>query len=434
MLAQKKADPEVPQRTDQAVVASSAIGPEHLLSLIRTGTATSRAALARVTGLSRSTVAQRVDALIGAGYVREGGAGVSSGGRPPAVLEFDGTGKFVLTVAIDPTSLVVGVVNLAGDVVARRAGALRVADGPEVVLPLIEEELRSLRAESGVDRSSLIGIGVSVPAPVEYRTGRPNEPTIMPGWHDCPISEELEAAIGLPVYVENDADVMAVAEHRALERQVDHMLFVRATDGIGAGHILGGRLYRGAAGAAGALGHSPFGGSALCTCGNRGCLAAVASGRAIAARLRETGLSADTAADVVTLARHGDPKVTEVLRDAGRDVGRVLAGVVNLLDPDALVIGGELAEVEDYMAGIRREVFARALPLAAGHLQILKASLGSDAEIKGAAEMVAEELLSPRPVLDSLVTGMRREEPVARVGSAVGAIGHANGGGVLTGV
>jgi predicted NBD/HSP70 family sugar kinase len=405
-LARKRGEPGAQRRADQAVAPSSAISPEHLLTLIRSGAATSRAALSRATGLSRSTVAQRIDALIEAGYVREGGVGTSSGGRPPAVLEFDGSRKFVLTAAIDSSRLVVGVVNLAGDVIARRARDIRVADGPAVVLPLVEAELRSLITDSQVNRSSLSGMGVSVPAPVEYRTGRPNEPTIMPGWHDCPIREELGATFGLPVYVDNDANVMALAEYRSLEPEVDHMLFVRATDGIGAGLILNGRLYRGAAGAAGALGHTSLdGGSALCTCGNVGCVAAVASGRAIAGRLRDKGLLADTAADVMDLARQGERDVTEMLRQAGRDLGRVLAGVVNLLDPDAVVIGGEFSEVQDYLAGIRREVYSRALPLAAGHLQILKASLGRDAGIKGAAALVAEELLSPRPVLDSLITG-----------------------------
>lgn len=402
-MARNSADSAAGRAADQLAVPSSAISPEHLLTLIRTGAATSRAALSRATGLSRSTVAQRVDALIEAGYVREGGVGTSSGGRPPAVLEFDGSRNFVLAAAIDASHLVVGVVNLAGNVIVRRARDIRIADGPAVILPLVEAQLRALIADSQVDRSSLSGLGVSVPAPVEYRTGRPTEPMIMPGWHDCLIRKELEARFGLPVYVDNDANVMAVAEYRSLEPKVDHMLFVRATDGIGAGLILNGSLYRGVAGAAGALGHiSLDGGSAMCTCGNVGCVAAAASGRAIAGRLRDRGLRADTAADVMDLAKQGERDVTDMLREAGHDLGRVLAGVVNLLDPGVVVIGGELAEDQDYLAGIRRGVYGRALPLAAGHLQILKASLGMDAGIKGAAALVAEELLSPRPVLSSL--------------------------------
>ena len=392
------------RRGDQATAPSSAISPEHLLTLIRTGAATSRAALSRATGLSRSTVAQRIDALVEAGYVREGGVGASSGGRPPGVLEFDGTRNLALTAAIDPSQLVVGVVNLAGDVVARRARNLRIADGPAVILPLVQAELRSVVESSQVDRPSLSGLGVCVPAPVDYRTGRPTEAMIMPGWQDCLIREELGAAFGLPVYVDNDANVMAVAEYHSLDPGVDHMLFVRASDGIGAGLILNGSLYRGAAGAAGALGHMRLdGGAASCTCGNQGCVAAAASGRAIASRLRDRGLLADTAADVLDLARLGERDVTEVLRAAGRDLGRVLAGVVNLLNPGAVVIGGEFSEDQDYLAGIRREVYGRALPLAAGHLQVLAASLGRDAGIKGAAALVAEELLSPRPVLGAVV-------------------------------
>jgi predicted NBD/HSP70 family sugar kinase len=405
-LARKKADTPAERRTDPPYPPPGAIGPEHLLTLIRTGAATSRGALARVTGLSRSTVAQRVDALIEAGYVREGGPGTSSGGRPPAVLEFDGSRKLVLTVAIDPAELVVGLVNFAGEVIGRRICEVRVTDGPAVVLPLVEAELRALISEHEVQAATLSGIGVSVPAPVEHLTGRPIEPTIMPGWHDCPIREKLEDTFALPVYVDNDANVMALGEYRSLESVVGTMFYVRASDGIGAGLVLDGKLYRGAAGAAGALGHVAVdGGTALCTCGNVGCVAAVASGRALARLLREAGLDTARAADVAEIAQQGQPDATAALRMAGRYLGRVLAGVVNLLDPGAVVIGGELAEVRDFMAGIREEVYGRALPLAAGHLQILKASLGEDAAIKGAGTMVSDELLAPRPVLD-LITNL----------------------------
>lgn len=375
-----------------------AIGPEHLLTLIRTGAATSRGELARVTGLSRSTVAQRVDALIEAGYVRDGGTGASSGGRPPAVLEFDGSRKLVLTAAIDRSQLVAGLVNFAGTVLDRRVSELRVADGPAVVLPQVEAEFRALMAAA--PGRGISGIGVAVPAPVEHRTGRPIEPTIMPGWHDCPIREKLGERFALPVCVDNDANVMALAEYRSLEHDTGTMLYVRASDGIGAGLVVSGRLYRGAVGAAGALGHTAVDGcTALCTCGNTGCVAAIASGQAIAARLPGAG----SAAGVVALAQQGHQDATAMLRTAGRALGRVLAGAVNLLDPGVVVIGGELAQVQDFLTGIREEVYGRALPLAAGHLQISQAATGTDAAIKGAATLVADELLTPRPVLDRLI-------------------------------
>ncbi len=382
--------------------AAGAIGPEHLLSLIRTGAATSRGELARVTGLSRSTVAQRVDQLIESGYVREGGTGASSGGRPPAMLEFDGTRKLVLAAAIDRSQLVAGLVNFAGTVLDRRASELRVADGPAVVLPQVQAEFRALMAAGQLTPAQISGIGVAVPAPVEHLTGRPIEPTIMPGWHDCPIREKLGEGLALPVYVDNDANVMALAEYRALEHEAGNMLYVRASDGIGAGLVVNGQLYRGAAGAAGALGHTAVDGcTQVCTCGNTGCVAAIASGHAIAARLALPGTA--SAADVVALAQQGHQDATAMLRTGGRALGRVLAGAVNLLDPGVVVIGGELALVQDFLTGIREEVYGRALPLAAGHLQISQACVGTDAAIKGAATLVADELLTPRPVLDQLI-------------------------------
>jgi predicted NBD/HSP70 family sugar kinase len=384
--------------------AAGAIGPEHLLTLIRTGAATSRGELAKVTGLSRSTVAQRVDALIESGYVREGGTGASSGGRPPAVLEFDGSRKLVLTAAIDRSQLVAGLVNFAGTVLDRRVSELRVADGPSVVLPQVEAEFRALMAARQLTPADVSGIGVAVPAPVEHLTGRPIEPTIMPGWHDCPIRERLGASLVLPVYVDNDANVMALAEYRSLEHDPGNMLYVRASDGIGAGLVVNGKLYRGAAGAAGALGHIAVDGCTdLCTCGNTGCVAAIASGHAIAARLAGAAPGTATAADVVALAQQGHQDATAMLRTGGRALGRVLAGAVNLLDPGVVVIGGDLALVQDFLTGIREEVYGRALPLAAGHLQISQASVGRDAAIKGAATLVADELLTPRPVLDQLI-------------------------------
>lgn len=414
-MARRRADTPARHGPDQSPLPPGAIGPEHLLALIRTGAATSRGTLAQVTGLSRSTVAQRVDALIEAGYVREGGPGASSGGRPAAVLEFDGSAKLVLAAALDRARMVTGLVNFAGDVVGYRVREIRIEDGPAVVLPLVAAEFRALLSDGRIDYSSLSGIGVAVPAPVERRTGRPIEPTIMPGWHDCPIREELGKEFALPVCVDNDANVMALAEFRQLEGVTDNMLYVRASDGIGAGLILGGKLYRGAMGAAGALGHAAVAGStAPCTCGNVGCIAAVAGGRAIAERLAEAGCGTTSAADVVQLARQGKRNVTAMLREAGRDLGQVLAGVVNLLDPGAVVIGGEFAEVEAFITGIREEVYRRALPLVAGHLQISKSSLGEDAGIKGAATLVADELLTPRPVLDHFITD--RAAPASAAG------------------
>jgi predicted NBD/HSP70 family sugar kinase len=405
-LARRRAELSPRQGSDHSLPPPSAIGPEHLLALIRTGAATSRGALAQLTGMSRSTVAHRVDALIAAGYLREGGQAASSGGRPATVLEFDGSTKFVLAAALDRCRMVTGLINFAGDVAESRVSEIRIEDGPAVILPLVAAEFRALLSSSQISSSSLSGIGVAVPAPVDHRTGRPIEPTIMPGWHDCPIREELGREFGLPAYVDNDANVMALAEFRHLERTTDSMLYVLASDGIGAGLVFGGRLYRGAVGAAGALGHSVVAGSAApCTCGNIGCIAAVAGGRVIAGQLADQGYGTSSAADIVALARQGNRQVTNRLRAAGRDLGQVLAGVVNLLDPGTVVIGGEFAEVEAFITGIREEVYRRALPLVAGHLQISKALLGAEAGIKGASTLVANELLAPRPVLDHLIPG-----------------------------
>ena len=382
---------------------AAAIGPEHLVRLIRTRAATSRGALARLTGLSRSTVSQRVDALLEAGYIRERPGRDSSGGRPPATLEFDGSNNLALCAAIERSMVVVGLVDFAGVVVERQAHPIAVEEGPDAVLGVVTSGLRSIMAEGAPDPGSIRGIGVAVPAPVEPSTGRPIEPTVMPGWHNCPIRERLEESFAFPIYVDNDANVMALAEYGLRESSVESLVYVRASDGIGAGLILGGRLFRGTVGAAGALGHTAVdSSSALCTCGNVGCVATIAGGAAVASRLRASGQDVATAADVVSLVRSGHQEALQGVRAAGRELGRVLAGVVNLLDPGMVTLGGEFADIQDFLAGVREEVYRRALPLAGGHLEIVRASLGEDATLKGAACLVADELLSPRPVLSTL--------------------------------
>lgn len=348
--------------------------------------------------MSRSTVTQRVDGLVEAGYVRERGRGESAGGRPPTILEFDGSNRFVLTGVIERSELLVGLVTFAGNVVELRRLDIGLDRGPDHVLAAIVTELRSVMGGLP-DPTAVAAIGVSVPAPVEHATGRPIAPTIMPGWHACPIRETLEHDLSLPVYVDNDANLMGLAEYIHLGQDVRTMIFVRASDGIGAGLVLGGRLFRGTVGAAGALGHTAVEGcTALCTCGNAGCLAAVAGGTALATALRKGGKEPADAAGVVRLVRQGDLEALRLVREAGRHLGRVLAGVVNLLDPGSLVVGGELVEVHDFLAGVREEVYRRSLPLAAGHLQIIKATAGADAVTKGAALLVAEELLSSSSV------------------------------------
>jgi glucokinase len=195
------------------------------------------------------------------------------------------------------------------------------------------------------------------------------------------------------VLVDNDVNMMALGEHATEYAGVEHLLFVKVATGIGAGVISGGRLHRGAQGAAGDIGHiqAPGGHTELCRCGNTGCLEAIASATAIAAQLRAAGLPAENSQDVVELVRAGNPAAIQAVRQAGREIGAVLAACVSLLNPSVLVIGGSLSQAGDsLLAGIREAIYARSLPLATTELQVVASRSGQQAAVRGAATMVVD--------------------------------------------
>jgi predicted NBD/HSP70 family sugar kinase len=223
----------------------------------------------------------------------------------------------------------------------------------------------------------------------------------MPGWDGFDIPAFIGEYVSAPVLVDNDVNLMALGEFDEGWREERHLLFVKIATGIGAGIVADGRLNRGAQGSAGDLGHvRSLGNSQIeCTCGNVGCLEAVAAGPAIAARLRSRGLTADSTADVVDLVRAGNPAALQEVRQAGREIGGVLATCVNLLNPSVIVIGGRLADAgEHLLAGVREVVYHRSPPLATQHLRISPSHTGSRAGVRGASAMVIQSVLSPESV------------------------------------
>jgi predicted NBD/HSP70 family sugar kinase len=230
----------------------------------------------------------------------------------------------------------------------------------------------------------------------------------MPGWDRYPVGERLADRYGVPALVDNDVNIMAVGEHWSTWRDQAFLLFVKMGTGIGSGIVAGGHVHRGADGAAGDIGHIhvPDHGDIVCRCGNRGCLEAFAGGRALATRLREEGLNTHTSLDVVERVRAGDPAATQLVREAGRAVGGVLAACVNMLNPAVVVIGGDMARADEpLLAGVREVVYQRSLPLATGHLRIVRSTLDDAAGVLGAAVMVIEEILAPAAVDAALSAG-----------------------------
>jgi predicted NBD/HSP70 family sugar kinase len=291
-------------------------------------------------------------------------------------------------------------------VLAERAVELPIEGGPERTLEYVAAAFGELLAGTGRDLAQVCGVGVGLPGPVEHASGRPVNPPIMPGWDGFAVPEWLGARLGAPVLVDNDVNIMALGEHWAARPAVDHLIFIKIGTGIGCGIVSGRRLHRGAQGAAGDVGHIRVPASeAPCRCGNAGCLEAVAGGASMAAALRAAGVEARGSRDVVALMRAGDLRATRLVRQAGREVGAVMASIVNFFNPSIIVIGGDIAEAgEQVLAGVRETIYSRSLPLATQHLGIRASELGDRAGVVGAAVMVVEHVLHP-DAIDRAIEG-----------------------------
>jgi predicted NBD/HSP70 family sugar kinase len=378
--------------------APSSSGPGALLAVIRHQTGVTRADLGRLTGLSRAAISQRIDELIECGLVGETADLPSTGGRPPAGLVFRPERGVVLAADLGATHARLAVTDLAGEVLSELAEDLEIARGPEAVLDVVTKQFSELLDQAGRRAHDVQGIGVGVPGPVEFATGRPVSPPIMPGWDGFSIPGHLSRHFDVPILVDNDVNIMAVGEHWTTWRSEPDLLFVKVGTGIGCGIVAGGHIYRGARGAAGDIGHIRVAGhdDVVCECGNVGCLEAVAGGRALARAVEDIGLEAHNSRDVVALARAQNVDVMRVVRQAGRTLGDVLAGLVNAFNPGVIVIGGDVADAhEQLFAGVREVVYQRATPLATQHLDIARSKLGDRAGTIGAAVLVIEHVLSP---------------------------------------
>ncbi|MGW5717276.1 ROK family protein [Amycolatopsis sp. NPDC003865] len=365
-----------------------------LLQLVRSERATTRKALLTSTGLSRTTLTARLDQLLGAGLLAEGGHEDSTGGRPARQLRFDDGHAVVLAASIDTMHAEAAVTDLAGRRLAHREGELRVADGPEPVLDRIAEWFESMLAEVG---RPVCGIGVSVPGPVEPGRAYVTQPPIMPGWDGYPIDAHLGPRFETPVLVDNDANLMALGEHRARYPDSAALVVVKVSTGIGAGLVIGGEVYRGIDGGAGDIGHVrlPDHPGARCLCGSAGCLAAVAGGGALAARLTELGLPTTSGSGVRERVLAGEPAAVRLAEEAGRQVGEVLATLVCVVNPGVLVVAGDLAEPH-FVAGVREVLYRRALPRSTRNLRV---EIGGRGEaIGGAVAMVVDAQFSPAAV------------------------------------
>lgn len=374
-----------------------------ILSLIASGAANSRAALLAASGMSRVTVTQRLNVLLGVGIVEETLRTLPSGGRPTRVLGIRGSAGYMLVADIGETHIHLAAMNLVPDILAQSTIAFSIAEGPVATLQRMTEEFDKLAA--GVGQGFLVAVSLSMPTPVDFKRGRVVGPSVLYGWDDFDIVSWLGRHYKAPIYVENDVNLMTIYEHRHNFPRVDDMIFIKAGTGIGSGIIAGGKIFRGAQGAAGDIGHIQFNSpdAPLCRCGKLGCVEARAGGWAIARDLAEKGLQAETARDVIALVEMQKPEAIMLLRRAGQTIGEVASDVVSILNPSLIVVGGMLARGGDFLlSGIRELVYQRCLPLATGELKIMLAEPKTDSALIGAAHLVLDDVFSPGKVEDFL--------------------------------
>ncbi|MDH6181911.1 putative NBD/HSP70 family sugar kinase [Microbacteriaceae bacterium SG_E_30_P1] len=380
------------------VTAGSSRLQTDLFQILRDGKARTRSELAGITGLARSTVAARIEALMELGLIGPIEDAVSTGGRPSSQFAISGSNRIVAGADIGASHVRVALSSLTGEIQGELKETIPIDRGPEEVLGWVVSGLEKLLAESGRSESDLLAIGVGLPGPVEHRSGRPINPPIMPGWDKFDVPGWIGRSFSVPVLVDNDVNIMALGERHVAWPGVDQLIFVKVATGIGAGIISGGVLQRGAQGTAGDIGHIAVtrGEDIPCQCGNRGCLEALASGPAIARVLRsDNAIEAETSNDVVGLVKQGNLQAIQAVRQAGRDIGEVLTTCVSLMNPQVIVIGGSIAQAgEHIIAGAREVVYARSMPLATESLHIVQSRTGADAAIVGAALLALDHALS----------------------------------------
>lgn len=368
-----------------------------LLALVRDLEEPTRAALAEATRLARGTLSARLEALLAAGYLIEETRAASSGGRRPGILALNPDAGLLGLVDVGGSRTRVGIADLSGTLRGVREQQVDVASGPQAILGWAERTIDELVAEVS---GQLAAVTVGLPGPVDHAAGTVISPPIMRGWDGVPIGATF-AARGVPVVVENDVNLMTLAEHRHAWPDQRHLLVVKLGTGVGAGLIVDGRLVRGERGAAGDLGHIQHDDHAeeACRCGQRGCVEAVAGGWALVRYAQDAGLTASTTRDVAALARGGNPVVLARVREAGAVVGRAVADAVSLLNPGVVVLTGDLVQAGDLvLAGVREAVYQRSLPLATRHLRIETGRLGEDAGLHGAAIVALDAALRPDQV------------------------------------
>jgi predicted NBD/HSP70 family sugar kinase len=373
------------------------------LEAVREGGHVSRAEIARTTGLARSTVSTLVAELQEAGLVVEredNRATVRRGGRPPTMLTLNPAAGRVLGIHFDHPYVRVAVADLQHTILAEASRALPTDEAAKDALDAAGELADQVLKEAGVHRRTVLGAGAAMAGPIDRDSGLVATSGVLPGWRGVDVQSELEARLRTPVHIENDANLGALAEAvLGAGRGARELAYLMISSGVGRGLVLDGRIYRGAGGTAGEIGHVMVDETGpMCRCGNRGCLETYAGGDAVVELLKRSHGADLTIQRVIELARGGDPGCIRAISDAGRHIGGTVAAFCNYLSLDRIVVGGELATAGELLLEPLREAVRRfALPPVAERVQIVEGELHGRAELLGACVLVvgrSEQALS----------------------------------------
>jgi predicted NBD/HSP70 family sugar kinase len=352
----------------------------------------SRADIARITGLSRSTISTLVADLQDRGFIierAEDEAPPRNGaqGRPPVLLRLDPSAGIAVGVDFDHTHVRIAVSDLSREVVAEASVETDVDHDASAALDLAADLVREALDDAGVDAARLLGVGVALAGPVDQAHSRLLDSAILAGWQGVDAASELRERLGVPVHIDNDANLGALAEVTlGAGRSARAAVYVQLSSGIGAGLIVDGRPFRGASGVAGEIGHVTVDENGpICRCGSRGCLETLASGPAIARLVSGSRSEPVSSDDLVPLALGGDLGCRRAIADAGAVVGRVVGNLCNLLNPEMVVVGGDLSAAgEILLAPLREAVMRAALPAVTSGLEVVAGELGDRANVLGA--------------------------------------------------
>lgn len=377
--------------------------PGNLLGLIRALDGVTRAQLLELTGMSRTTLVERLDLLSRGGLVYEAGPLSSTGGRPAQVLRFDDRTKVLLVLDVGQTHCRLSVCSLGAESLAHEVFAVDVTEHPDVLVPQLVDRSSALLAR--FPGREVVGIGLGLPGPVQTGTGTRWPTTTMPGWETHPVDEYFTRRWQVPLLVENDARAITLGEYAqgVSSQGSDILLGVKYASGIGAGVVVDGHALRGSSGAAGDIGHIRITSSGpRCRCGRRGCLAAHVSGRALLRDLRGTGVrSLD---DIVDRLDSGDKEVTGAVREAAALLGRTLSNTVQFVNPSRVVLGGILGRHPLVAQQVSRQIHRHTIARIGDEVTVTVGHLGEEAATVGLCRLVLAHVYAPEHIDELLAS------------------------------